>query len=158
MDKKGLLGVLIFVVILLVVGFFWFTRNYEAPEEGNITNISNETNATNPELANPASIFCVNQGHISEIRGDENGQTGYCISSDGQECEEWAFFRGGCAFENSKYCVQDSCCHPSSCILSDEILNCDTEICTMSCQIGTMDCGAGSCAFVNGNCEVKWNE
>lgn len=47
-------------------------------------------------LANPASVYCVENDGISEIRETEDGQTGYCIFADGSECEEWAFYRGEC--------------------------------------------------------------
>lgn len=50
------------------------------------------------ELANSASEHCEEQGGILEIRTDEEGgQVGYCLFSDGSECEEWAFFNGECA-------------------------------------------------------------
>ena len=53
----------------------------------------------NTQMANPASMNCVNQGYKLEIRDTSEGQTGYCIFSEGKpklECEEWAYFRGEC--------------------------------------------------------------
>lgn len=48
-------------------------------------------------LANPASVYCQEQGGTVEIRTDaEGGQYGVCIFDDGSECEEWAYFRGEC--------------------------------------------------------------
>lgn len=48
-------------------------------------------------LANPASVFCVEQGGESEIReAEDGGQYGVCVFSDGSECEEWAFYRLEC--------------------------------------------------------------
>lgn len=47
-------------------------------------------------MANPASVFCVDQGGKLEIRHTVDGDTGYCLFSDGSECEEWAFYRGEC--------------------------------------------------------------
>jgi len=47
-------------------------------------------------LANPASVYCVENGGISEIRTDESGSYGVCIFNDGTECDEWAYFRGEC--------------------------------------------------------------
>jgi len=45
-------------------------------------------------LANPASVFCVDQGGKSEIRTAEDGsQSGICILPDGTEVDEWAYFR-----------------------------------------------------------------
>ena len=47
-------------------------------------------------MANPASVYCEEQGGKVEIREEDNGQAGYCVFDDGSECEEWAFFRGEC--------------------------------------------------------------
>ena len=49
-----------------------------------------------PDMANPASVNCTEQGGKTEIRDEASGQVGYCIFPDGSECEEWAFFRGEC--------------------------------------------------------------
>ena len=49
------------------------------------------------QLANPASVFCEEQGGKLEIRtGEDGGQDGFCVFEDGSECEQWAFFRGEC--------------------------------------------------------------
>lgn len=51
-----------------------------------------------PELPNPASVNCQEQGGSLEIRSDESGgQIGICIFPDGSECEEWTLFRGECS-------------------------------------------------------------
>ena len=48
-------------------------------------------------LANPASVFCEEQGGKVDIRTATDGsQSGFCIFPDGSECDEWAFFRGQC--------------------------------------------------------------
>lgn len=48
-------------------------------------------------IANPASVYCEQQGGRVEIRTDsQGGQYGVCIFPDGSECDEWAFFRGEC--------------------------------------------------------------
>lgn len=48
-------------------------------------------------LANPASVYCEEQGYRLEMRADPDGGTyGVCIFLDGSECEEWAFYRGDC--------------------------------------------------------------
>jgi len=49
------------------------------------------------QVANPASVYCEEQGGTLEIKTNEDGsQTGYCTLSDGTICEEWAFYRGEC--------------------------------------------------------------
>jgi putative hemolysin len=50
----------------------------------------------NVGLANPASVYCEDQGYTLEIRETPEGQVGYCIGN-GNECEEWAFYRGECS-------------------------------------------------------------
>jgi putative hemolysin len=47
-------------------------------------------------LPNPASQHCVDLGYKLEIRDEAGGQVGYCVFTDGTECEEWAFYRGEC--------------------------------------------------------------
>ncbi len=48
-------------------------------------------------MSNPASIYCIENGHKVELRSDESGaQFGVCVFSDGTECEEWAYFQGEC--------------------------------------------------------------
>jgi len=47
------------------------------------------------QLANPASVFCEQQGGAVEIRSDEAGnQFGVCTFAEGTEVEEWAYYRG----------------------------------------------------------------
>ena len=43
-------------------------------------------------VANPASVFCEEQGSRSDIRDYED----YCVFEDGSECEEWAYFNEEC--------------------------------------------------------------
>jgi putative hemolysin len=48
-------------------------------------------------MANPASVYCEEQGYTPEVRTEEDGdQYGVCIFPDGTECDEWAFYRGEC--------------------------------------------------------------
>jgi putative hemolysin len=47
-------------------------------------------------LANPASVYCEEQGGRLEMRSDANGSYGVCIFEEGSECEEWAYWRGEC--------------------------------------------------------------
>ena len=50
------------------------------------------------DMANPAAVFCEEEGYKYEIRtADDGSESGICIFDDGSECDEWAFFRGECA-------------------------------------------------------------
>ncbi len=50
-----------------------------------------------PQIANPASEYCLHQGgeFTIEQRGD-GGEFGVCIFEENRQCEEWALMRGDC--------------------------------------------------------------
>ena len=52
---------------------------------------------TSPGLPNPAAVFCTGKGYKYEIRQNPDGsEYGVCLFPAGNECEEWAFYRGTC--------------------------------------------------------------
>lgn len=53
---------------------------------------------TSTQIANPAAVYCSEQGGAYEIRTHEDGgQYGVCLFDDGSECDAWDFFRGDCS-------------------------------------------------------------
>ena len=82
----NLMGVRVFrLVVILLVSFIF------------IGGCTQKTDNSNAQLPNPASVYCEEQGGRLETRTSSDGsQLGYCIFSDGQECEEWAFYRKEC--------------------------------------------------------------
>ena len=45
-------------------------------------------------MANPASVFCEKQGGKSVIRKNKDGsEYGVCVLPNGQEVDEWEYFR-----------------------------------------------------------------
>jgi len=48
------------------------------------------------QIANPASVNCINKGGTLEMREEAGGTAGYCHLPGGMVCEEWALFRGTC--------------------------------------------------------------
>lgn len=46
-----------------------------------------------PAIANPASVYCIEQGGRLEIVRGPAGDVGWCILPDGRRIEEWEFFR-----------------------------------------------------------------
>lgn len=54
------------------------------------------TSAPSAGMANPASVFCQQNGGKTEIRKTAQGEVGYCVFPDKSECEEWMFMRGEC--------------------------------------------------------------
>ena len=91
-----LFGILVTASFLLISGCSTLTATpvNSAPQEA----IVNDNNTQEPliGMANPASVFCEEQGGTLEIRMTDTGDIGICIFPDGSECEEWAFFRGDC--------------------------------------------------------------
>lgn len=52
--------------------------------------------ASETGMANPASVYCEEQGYTSKIREYPNGsQMGICVKGE-KICEEWAYYRGEC--------------------------------------------------------------
>ncbi len=73
------------------------------------------------QLANPASVYCEEEGGEVEIRDFESGSAGFCRFDDGSECEEWDFFNEEC-YEGDRYC-KDFCgdgeCQEVVCLSTD---------------------------------------
>jgi putative hemolysin len=59
---------------------------------------SNQTSPTSePNMPNPASVYCEQNGGKLELRQDASGAvSGICIFPDRSECDEWAYFRNEC--------------------------------------------------------------
>ena len=58
--------------------------------------IQSKGSAGSTALANPAAVYCVEQGYDYEIISNEQGQYGVCIFPDGSECMGWEYYRGEC--------------------------------------------------------------
>jgi len=91
--KIGHNRVLFYIILflILVLAFFVF-QLISLGKDKNSGDLGD-----NVGLANPASVYCINQSGSLEIRTDSTGgQYGVCIFDDGSECEEWKFFRAEC--------------------------------------------------------------
>lgn len=55
--------------------------------------LADEAIETEAQIANPASTYCADTGGEVIIEDAPEGQTGYCLTADGDYCEEWAYFR-----------------------------------------------------------------
>lgn len=66
---------------------------------GNVNQNNNYQNENFPEqkmigMANPASVYCVEQGGESIIKQDKDrSEYGICKFKDGKEVDEWEFYR-----------------------------------------------------------------
>lgn len=80
-----------FVWIFLSITFLFYSHLSAYGQEQ--SNASKEGS----KIANPASVYCVENGGRVVIRKDKNGnEYGVCVFKDSKECEEWALFRGRC--------------------------------------------------------------
>ena len=84
-------------------------------------------------MANPASVYCVEQGGSLDVREDARGygEYGVCVLANGTECEEWAYFKsdgrdcvlynetkpneGFCGNSTMGECKSDKGCTTSGC-------------------------------------------
>lgn len=84
--------------VLCILGLFACTASTSTETlQPQPTVVPVSTDTSQPNMPNPASAYCVEQGYTSEIRtADDGSQTGYCIFPDGSECDGWAYFRGEC--------------------------------------------------------------
>ena len=76
----------IFSLVLLVVTVLSAACNSSLPDP-----------TAAPNLPNPASVYCEQNGGSLDLRTDATGAVaGVCVFPDGSECDEWAYFRGEC--------------------------------------------------------------
>lgn len=115
----GTLMLLIFVMIPTI--YFVFLQNgtvpgkdtyLGVPEEGTPGSVEDRISAPASEegafqLANPASVYCEEQGGTLKSRTVEAGAKGFCIFNDGSECAQWDFLRGDCK-KGERFC-KDLC-------------------------------------------------
>ena len=81
---RTVIGIIIIILCLLVV--YFFIKNYKVSLQDDSS-----------QIANPASVYCEDNGGTLQILGDgSGGQYGICLKN-GKECEEWAFYRGECS-------------------------------------------------------------
>lgn len=52
-----------------------------------------ETTSNHPQLANPASQYCIDVGGKSELIKNEQGWYGLCHLPDGTSIDEWQLYR-----------------------------------------------------------------
>lgn len=88
MNRSGIsLSVLCATVLLVGCG-----SDSEPLDTTPLTTVSPSTES--PGLANPASVYCVEQGGTVEIETAEDGsQSGICVLPDGTRVDEWEYFR-----------------------------------------------------------------
>lgn len=94
--------VFIIVLLLAVGGVYYFTSFNQMTKDEN--EISTPTPAEEVEeeedktgLANPAAVYCEEQGNETKYIDFKSGTRGFCIFDDGSECLQWDYFEGKCS-------------------------------------------------------------
>ncbi|MFA6307312.1 MAG: DUF333 domain-containing protein [Patescibacteria group bacterium] len=96
---------LLFFIPLVMAGCLSQTSPSNKNEE---TNTNNSDTSNKAGLANPASVYCEQQGGRLEIRSSSDGsQNGICVFVDDSECEEWSYFRGECQPKSESEDISD---------------------------------------------------
>lgn len=110
---KTWLGTTIIIIMAITAGIFIW-KVYEmntayAPALQTFQTPKSKVKENNVGIANPASVFCEqNGGKLEIITATDGSQGGMCKFSDGSECEEWAFQRGECKIGDSQKQVDTS--------------------------------------------------
>lgn len=91
--EKVLVAFLSLLIILLIfVGILKLLNEISV-----LDNLLTDSTDINSKIANPASSNCLANGGTLQIRTlDDGSQVGYCMFKNGQECEEWAYYREEC--------------------------------------------------------------
>lgn len=92
---------MLFIILLLGVWFLFLIKNSQsAISQKVLPLIGLERLLTwkTVSIANPASVFCIQNSGTSEILEWTGGQYGICHLPDWTTCEEWAYFRNGCTW------------------------------------------------------------
>jgi len=102
--KKNIILVLLVVLVVilsLVAGglgvYVFLDKSKKVEPSPSPSPVVKETEETS--LANPASVYCGEQGGTLRMETTAEGTRGICVLADGTECEEWDYFRGNCPSE-----------------------------------------------------------
>jgi len=101
---------IIFLVAIIIGGAFWLANQRTFEPGGYVPQPVNKEPAkevvpsqseNNTSMANPASVYCEqNGGKVEIVTAADGSQSGNCILPDGTKCEEWAYFRKECKSKN----------------------------------------------------------
>jgi len=78
---------------LVTIGLAAFAFSACGGDDSPSTTTTASTTTEAPQVANPASQYCIDQGGTLEIVDEAGGQVGYCNLPDGSRVEEWEFYR-----------------------------------------------------------------
>jgi putative hemolysin len=87
MKKKEIILLVLFALLILSFSALVFVLN----------SIVVDSEESNYKLANPAAVYCTENGFKYDIRANDLGQYGVCINPQtGAECDEWSLYNREC--------------------------------------------------------------
>jgi len=90
--KKMILLLLVISLTLLLLGCASGPQKYMLAKEDS----QKQKAMQEVQLANPASVYCLNNSGTWSVKGLEDGQQGICTFADGSWCDEWDYLNGKC--------------------------------------------------------------
>lgn len=91
------IGIILIFTLRFIIGGdedTWICVNNQWVKHGNPSSPSPKEGCGKAAIANPASVYCEEQGGNLQIRKNADGsEYGWCSFSDGRQCDEWTFFR-----------------------------------------------------------------
>jgi putative hemolysin len=105
------------------------------------------------QIANPASVNCVQKGGRLDIRTTaEGGQYGVCIFPDGSECEEWAYLHSDCSPASGSTATPED----GSQIANPASANCEQKGGKIELRTAEDGSQGGVCVFPDGSECEEW--
>lgn len=103
--KENSLKIVIIVVVIILFSLtlqIFLDSVHIKNKKQNETSVGESVikNTAKTQLANPASVNCIEKGGKLSIIDKPEGQVGMCTLSDGAVCEEWTYLRGECQKNN----------------------------------------------------------
>ena len=100
----------VIIIIAVTLAFITFNKSKSSNNRGKDQKVQETTKISDkpdqsqpdkknsPQLANPASVYCIKNGgkHITR-KDDKSNEIGICVFPNGKECNEWEFYKGNCA-------------------------------------------------------------
>lgn len=122
MNRKIIITIII--LILIAGGIYLWQRQTAEPDES----------GDKAQLANPASVYCEEQGGEVESRVIQSGAKGFCKFEDESECGQWDYFREECE-PGEKFCkdlcgdgeCQEMVCQAVGCPCSETSESCPED-------------------------------
>ena len=134
------------VAIVLVVGIIAVFIGIAFTMQG-IQEESVSAPTTDVSIANPASVYCTEQGGTLTLVSTEEGVIGECELADGTICEEWEYFRGECG-EPAESTTEVTTANPASVYCTEQ----GGTLTLVSTEEGVI----GECELADGTICEEW--